>query len=192
MRGMWMPEMLHTARLSLRRLGPHDVAAVHVLFASDGHTIGDGPIRDQAETAEWLARREMRYRTRGLAWYGLWDRDGDFVGSCGVFVGDRCDDEPEIGYEVDVDRRSQGLAREAARAVTEATHEAGHEHLWATIRPSNLASAWIHRSVRVSGESWHADAPVGLENWTYDSSIQPAPRGHPTDASIPQDVRGFR
>ncbi len=143
MRGVWMPEMLHTARLSLRRLGPHDLAAVHALFASDGHTIGDGPIRDQAETAEWLARREMRYRTQGLAWYGLWDRDGDFVGSCGVFVGERCDDEPEIGYEVDVDRRSQGFAREAARAVTEATHEAGHEHLWATIRPSNLASARI-------------------------------------------------
>lgn len=143
MRGMAMPEMLHTARLSLRRLGPHDLAAVHALFASDGHTIGDGPIRDQAETAEWLARREMRYRTQGLAWYGLWDRDGDFVGSCGVFVGERCDDEPEIGYEVDVDRRSQGFAREAARAVTEATHEAGHEHLWATIRPSNLASARI-------------------------------------------------
>jgi len=52
---MAMPEMLHTARLSLRRLGPHDLAAVHALFASDGHTIGDGPIRDQAETAEWLA-----------------------------------------------------------------------------------------------------------------------------------------
>jgi len=116
---------------------PHDLAAVHALFASDGHTIDDGPIRDQAETAEWLARREMRYRTQGLAWYGLRDRDG-------YFVGERCDDEPEIGYEVDVfDRRSQGFAREAARAVTEATHEAGHEHLWATIRPSNLASARI-------------------------------------------------
>jgi len=73
---MAMSEMLHTARLSLRRLGPHDLAAVHALFASDGHTIGDGPIRDQAETAEWLARREIRYRTQGLAWYGLWDRHG--------------------------------------------------------------------------------------------------------------------
>lgn len=140
---MAMPETLHTARLALRRLGPHDLAVVHALFASPGHTIGDGPSRDQAATAQWLARREARYRGLGLAWYGLWDREDRFVGTCGVFVGKRCHDEPEIGYEVDVARRSQGFAREAARTVTEATHTGGNEHIWATIRPTNLTSARI-------------------------------------------------
>jgi hypothetical protein len=27
-------------------------------------------------------------------------------------IGERCDDEPEIGYEVDVERRAQGFVRE--------------------------------------------------------------------------------
>ncbi len=145
MLAMAMPETLHTDQLSLSRLTSHDLDHVHALFASDGHTIGTGPIHDQAKTAAWLERRETCYREQGLVWYGLWDRDRDFVGSCGVFLSDRCDREPEIGYEVELAHRHQGYAREAARAVTEATHEAGHEHLWATIRPSN------HSSTRIVG-----------------------------------------
>jgi len=105
---------------------PGDLAAVHMLFASEGHTIGDGPVRDRADTARWLARRELRDRCLGLAWYGLWDKDRAFVGNCGVFIGDRCGDEPEIGYEVDLALRDQGFAREAAHAVTQTAHEAGH------------------------------------------------------------------
>lgn len=116
---MTMPETLQTARLSLRCLGPGDLAAVHMLFASEGHTIGDDPVRDRADTARWLARRELRNRCLGLAWYGLWDKDRAFVGNGGVFIGDRCGDEPEIGY-------GQGFAREAAHAVTQTAHEAGH------------------------------------------------------------------
>lgn len=144
---MAMPVMLRTERLALRLLGPDDLDSVHALFSSAGHTIGEGPVPDPADTAQWLARREMRYLTQGLAWYGLWAADETFVGSCGVFLGERCGDEPEIGYEVDVAHRAQGWAREAACAVTEATHEAGHEHLWATVRPSNLASVRIVGSI---------------------------------------------
>lgn len=79
-------------------------------------------------------------------------------GNCGVFVGQRCGVEPEIGYEVGLAHRGQGLARESAEAVTRAAHQAGHQHLWATIRPANLASVHIvgsigYRLVRSEGDS---------------------------------------
>lgn len=159
---MVMPETLRTARLMLRSLGPEHVEVVHALFSSDGHTIGDGPVRDQAHTANWLVRRQMRYRTQGLAWYGLW-RKGVFVGSCGVFTGDRCGDEPEIGYEVDVVHRGQGFAREAVHAVTEETHRAGHEQVWATIRPWNRPSAHIVGSAGYEFVRTETDAKGALD-----------------------------
>ncbi|WP_254666498.1 GNAT family N-acetyltransferase [Humibacillus sp. DSM 29435] len=142
-----MPETLQTQRLVLRLLGPGDLDSVHALFSSAGHTIGDGPVSNRESTAQWLARRQMRYATQGLAWYGLWTADRTFVGNCGVFVGTRCGAEPEIGYEINFAYRGQGLAREAAAEVTHLVHEAGHEHLWATIQPSNLVSAHIVRSL---------------------------------------------
>ena len=140
---MAMTETLRTERLTLRLLGPADLDAAHELFSSPGHTIGDGPVRERAETAQWLVRRESYYSERGLAWYGLWTGHEILAGTCGVFLGERCGDDPEIGYEVDVAHRGKGFAHEAAHAVTEEAHSAGHSHLWATIRPGNVVSTHI-------------------------------------------------
>ncbi|MDQ2740665.1 MAG: GNAT family N-acetyltransferase [Actinomycetota bacterium] len=166
-----MPETLWTARLVLRLLGPDDLEAAHALFSSAGHTIGDGPVADRDDTTQWLARRQMRYATQGLAWYGLWNDDPTLVGNCGVFVGRRCGDEPEIGYEIHLAHRGQGLAQEAANAVTQAAHDAGHEHLWATIRPSNLASAHIVASLGYRLIRSHVDGKGPLDY--YLSSATP-------------------
>lgn len=136
---MVMPRALDAERLSLRLLGPVDIKVVHALFASDGHTIGDGPISDPASVLAWLERRRRLHEANGLAWYGLWERDESFVGTCGVFLG-RCGDEPEIGYEIAVPRRGHGYAAEAAGVVTRACHAAGHGSVWATVRPTNHAS----------------------------------------------------
>jgi len=144
---MAMREARRTERLSLRLLDPDDLDVVHSLFSSPGHTIGDGPVCDRAVTLAWLERRQRLHRERGLTWYGLWDRDESFVGSCGVFLGERCGDEPEIGYEIDVPHRRRGYAREAAGIVTQAAHAAGHPHVWATIRPANAASVRIARAI---------------------------------------------
>lgn len=139
-----MSTILHTERLVLRRLGSDDVDAVHELFSSPGHTIGNGPIGERTQTAQWLTRREMRYHEQGVAWYGLWTAGhGILIGTCGAFLGERCGDDPEIGYEVDMTQRGKGLAREAVHAVTEEAHGAGHARLWATIRPGNVASVRI-------------------------------------------------
>jgi RimJ/RimL family protein N-acetyltransferase len=134
-----MPVVLRSKRLSLRLLGAAELDAVHALFSSDGHTIGEGPISDPRLTLEWLQRRSELHEQSGLAWYGAWEGKSNFVGTCGAFHG-RCGDEPEIGYEVAVPCRGRGYAAEAVSAVTHATHSAGHVRLWATIRPTNVAS----------------------------------------------------
>lgn len=139
---MAMPETLQTKRLSLRLLGPTYIDVVHALFSSDGHTIGDGPINDSAVSLAWLQQRSRLHGENGLAWYGLWDRIENFVGTCGAFLG-RCGEEPEIGYEVAVTHRRQGYASEAAAVVTQACHTAGHVRIWATIRPANIGSVRI-------------------------------------------------
>ncbi|MGH3443802.1 MAG: GNAT family N-acetyltransferase [Nocardioidaceae bacterium] len=48
--------------------------------------------------------------------------------------------EPELGYEIAMPRRGSGYAAEAAGLVTRACHSAGHAHIWATIRPTNVTS----------------------------------------------------
>ncbi len=136
---MGMPVVLRSKRLSLRLLGAADLDAVHALFSSGGHTIGDGPISDPQLTLEWLQRRSELHEENGLAWYGAWEHNGSFVGTCGAFRG-RCGDEPEIGYEVAVRCRGRRYAAEAVSAVTSAAHSAGHGRLWAAIRPANVAS----------------------------------------------------
>jgi RimJ/RimL family protein N-acetyltransferase len=112
---------------------------VHALFSSSGHTIGDGPVADPASTLAWLERRRVLHQENGLAWYGLWRYDQDFIGTCGVFLG-RCGDEPELGYEIATSYRGHGFAAEAAELVTDACHAVGHARTWATIRPTNVAS----------------------------------------------------
>lgn len=173
---MAMPETLWTKRLSLRLLDPDDLDVVHSLFSSPGHTIGDGPVGDRAETLGWLERRRRLHRENGLAWYGLRDREKFFVGSCGVFLGDRCGDEPEIGYEIDLPQRRRGYAREAAGVVTQAAHAAGHVHVWATIRPANLASVRIARAIGYHLFKNESDSKAGPSTTTaMQSMARPEP-----------------
>lgn len=170
---MGMPESLMTGRLALRLLGPDDLAAVHPLVSSPGRTVGGGPVHDPAETRAWLERRVQRHREQGLAWYGLWDRGVTFVGSCGTFTADRCGDEPEIGYELDGRHRGRGLAREAARSVTDAAHQAGHERVWATIRPSNGASIRVARSTGYRLVRQGADVSGPLDFYVSSAPLPP-------------------
>ena len=159
-----MPPTLDTDRLALQQLGPEHLDVVHALFSSDGHTIGDGPVRDRAATAAWLTRRQQRFHQAGLAWYGLWEGDETFLGNCGLFTAARCAGEPEIGYEIALAHRRRGFATEAARAVTGAAHAAGHHRLWATVRPSNLASARTLGSIGYTFVRTTADAKGPLEH----------------------------
>ncbi len=163
-----MPPDLVTNRFQLTLLGPVHLVEVHELFSDPhGHTIGDGPSQTSSQTLEWLERRQSRYRDQGLAWYGIWD-DGSFVGSCGAFTGQRCGDDPEIGYETKRALRGHGIALEAAEAVTAAVLDAGHRRLWATIRPHNTASCRIVEQLGYALERDEPDAKGALLYYSRD------------------------
>lgn len=65
---------------------------------------------------------------------------GEFLGYCGLTVGQATYDEPEIAYELAQRTHGHGYATEAARAVVEAAARTGRNRLWATVRVWNTAS----------------------------------------------------
>ncbi|GAA4094812.1 GNAT family N-acetyltransferase [Nonomuraea soli] len=62
---------------------------------------------------------------------------GEFIGYCGLIVGQASFDEPEIAYELARRAHGHGYATEAARAVVEAAARTGRRRLWATVREWN-------------------------------------------------------
>lgn len=65
---------------------------------------------------------------------------GEFIGYCGLIVGQGSFDEPEIAYELARRAHGFGYATEAGRAVVEAAERTGRRRLWATVREWNTAS----------------------------------------------------
>lgn len=137
--------MLRTPRLDLRIFTMDDIDSLHSLFSDPRtHTIGSGPFTDRNQTVSWIKNRQAAFEQFGLAWYAVRVRGREsIIGNCGMLVGRKTWDEPEIGYEIAAAERQQGYAFEAARAVTNQCQDAGIGKVWATVRPSNLASLRI-------------------------------------------------
>ena len=66
--------------------------------------------------------------------------EADFIGYCGLIVGDASDEEPEIAYELARRTHGNGYATEAARTVLVEAARTGRRRLWATVREWNTAS----------------------------------------------------
>lgn len=135
-----MRERLDSARLELAQFRLGDVGALHELFADPlTHTMGAGPFTAIAQTRQWIEKRLVARRERGLCWYALRERvTGRLVGNCGVFPGR--EGVIEIGYLVGAEFRGRGFAGEAAAAVLGEARAAGVGTVWASVRPENLAS----------------------------------------------------
>ena len=90
--------------------------------------------------------------------------DSEFLGYCGLLVGEGSFDEPEIAYELARRAHGHGYATEAARAVVEAAAETGRRRLWATVREWNepsfrvLEKAGFVRSGRVTHDADRGDS----------------------------------
>ncbi|WP_337589505.1 GNAT family N-acetyltransferase [Kribbella capetownensis] len=88
---------------------------------------------------------------------------GEFVGYCGLTVGQGSFDEPEIAYELARRAHGHGYATEAARAVVEAAEATGRRRLWAAVREWNAPSFRVleklgfHRSERVTHDPERGD-----------------------------------
>lgn len=140
-----MKPQLKTARLDLQVFTLTDAASLHRLFSDPlTHTIGAGAFTKMDQTTAWIQKRLDTYRTLGLAWYAVRIRGDDrIVGNCGLLLGRKSQEEPEIGYEIAATERGHGYASEAAAAVVAEGRSAGLARLWATVRPANTPSLRI-------------------------------------------------
>lgn len=66
--------------------------------------------------------------------------DADFIGYCGLIVGQANAAEPEIAYEFARRIHGNGYATEAARIVVAEATATGRSRLWATVREWNTPS----------------------------------------------------
>ncbi len=117
------------------------------------------------EAAQWIARQEERYARDG---YGLWilhDRDGAFVGDCGLTwqTVDGVEDL-EVGYHLLPSHQGQGLATEAAAACRDHARARGIDRLIAIVGVDNMPSRRVAERIglAVERETTYAGLPVLL------------------------------
>ncbi|MDC0771728.1 GNAT family N-acetyltransferase [Streptomyces sp. HD] len=139
-----MPLRLETARLTLRPWTESDVDAHRTLVSERG---------DGTPSIEHNQRMIEDQRTAsaltGIALLAVIRRDvGDFIGYCGLTVGQASVDEPEIAYELFRRVHGQGYATEAASAVLDAAITTGRKRLWSTVRPWNAPSFRVLEKLR--------------------------------------------
>lgn len=164
-----MDDSLQAGDLSLTVLTMRDATELHALFSDpDTHTIGEGPVTQLSETHAWLRRRAQRRFDHGVTWYGVRDAVGTMIGNAGLFIG-RTGAEPEIGFEMR--KRSQGLGHgtAVAAAVVAEGHRAGFSRIWATVRPSNLASLRALDKVGFRAVREEADSKGSLVYLTHNA-----------------------
>ncbi|WP_280465570.1 GNAT family N-acetyltransferase [Nocardia brasiliensis] len=138
------PENLATERLRLRPWLPSDAADYRAVWAErdprSRHRIGADGRPTVEDMRVWLAANPLG-PDPGLGLRPIERRDtGEFIGYCGLIVGQGCFDEPEIAYELAQRAHGHGFATEAARVVVEAAARTGRRRLWATVREWNTAS----------------------------------------------------
>ena len=138
------PAELTTERLHLRRWRPSDAEDHRGLWIERDHRAvrqidADGHPTVE-EMREWLTDNPLGAE-EGLGLLPIELRTtGEFVGYCGLTVGQATFDEPEIAYELAQRAHGHGYATEAARAVVDAAVRTGRQRLWASVRVWNTAS----------------------------------------------------
>jgi RimJ/RimL family protein N-acetyltransferase len=140
-----LAQNLETARLRMRPWKMSDSAAVRELWTErDPRAIrvidADGkPTVDDIRIG--LENQLADTAKNGLALLALERKsDGEFIGYCGLIVGQATAEEPEIAYELFRRFHGQGYATEAARAVLSAALDTGRTRFWSTVRAWNTPS----------------------------------------------------
>ncbi|MFI1914124.1 GNAT family N-acetyltransferase [Nocardia sp. NPDC020380] len=138
------PTNLLTERLRLRTWLPSDAEDHHSLWVERDvralrriDAAGHPTVED---LRGWAVARPLGAEP-GLGLLPIELREsGEFIGYCGLIVGQGSYDEPEIAYELAQRAHGHGYATEAGRAVVEAAARTGRRRLWATVREWNTAS----------------------------------------------------
>ncbi|WP_327043617.1 GNAT family N-acetyltransferase [Microbispora sp. NBC_01189] len=162
-----LPAELVTERLRLRRWVPSDAEDYRGLWLERGPRAVRRIDAEGRPTVEEMRGRLLDNPLMADVGLGLLPielRDtGEFIGYCGLTVGQATFDEPEIAYELARRAHGHGYATEAARAVVEAATRTGRRRLWATVREWNAPSFRVleklgfHRSDRVTEDAERGD-----------------------------------
>lgn len=158
---------LETERLQLRPLCREDLDFVHSVLADPVAMEHYPKCLSRDESAEWIEKQLVRYRENGC---GLWLamlKDQTPVGMIGLVL-QEVDGlkEPEVGYLVHRDFWRQGYAREGALAVRDMAMDLrGHSHVISMIRPSNLPSQGVAKSIGMT--LWKTTRFKGLEHLVF-------------------------
>lgn len=161
-----MASELFTDRLHLRPWRASDAEPHRLLWTERDHRSLRLIDADGRPSVEDLRQRMAAQASdeSGLALYAVERRaEGDFIGYCGLIVGEASTDEPEIAYEFARRVHGSGYATEAARVVVAEVMSTGRRQLWATVREWNapsfrvLEKVGFHHSGRVSPDPVRGD-----------------------------------
>jgi RimJ/RimL family protein N-acetyltransferase len=150
-----MASELLTDRLHLRPWRASDAEPHRQLWTERDHRSPRQIDVNGRPTVEDLRERmaEQSVDTQsGLTLYAVERRaEGDFIGYCGLIVGQASAEEPEIAYEFARRIHGNGYATEAAGIVVAEAAATRRSRLWATVR------AWNTSSFRVLEKSGFRD-----------------------------------
>jgi len=177
---------IETPRLVLRRWREEDVEPFAALNADPEvmRWIGDGSVRDTADTLAFVQRIERQWETEGFGLFALEVREsGEFAGFAGLAVPHFLPavmPAVEAGWRLDRRFWGRGLATEAARAsVAFGFRECGLPELLSLVQAGNTASANVARKLgmAVSRELVSAAAPERTVHVYALSAVEYATRG---------------
>lgn len=133
--------MLHTSRLTLRRLESGDLPALRAILQDPLAMVAYEGVFSDAECVEWLERQQRRYADNGMGLQAVL-RDGEMIGQCGITLQQVEDDEvTEVGYLFRRDTWHRGYAVEAASACRDWAFETlGVPEVYAKVRDTNIPS----------------------------------------------------
>ena len=139
-----MASELLTDRLCLRQWRASDAEPHRQLWTERDHRSPRQIDVDGRPTVEDLRERMAEQSVdaqSGLTLYAVERRaEADFIGYCGLIVGQASTEEPEIAYELARRIHGNGYATEAARIVVAEAAETGRSRLWATVWEWNTSS----------------------------------------------------
>ena len=136
-----MDDVPTSPRLTFRRMHAGDLDAMARLLGDPAVMVHYPRPKTREEAADWIAWSERNYARDGFGLWLLHDRDGVFVGECGL-TWQRVEgvEYLEVGYHLLPEHQGKGLATEAAAACRDFARERGIERLVAIIVPDNHPS----------------------------------------------------
>ena len=141
-----------TDRLRFRRYTRDDADVLFRVFADPYARRFYPRMADPNQVLGWIEWNLENYAAFGFGLWVLEDRDGKFVGDCGLTYQDvEGTKELEIGYHIVEDERGRGYATEAARACL--AYGFGHTNapmICSIVDPENAASSTVAARIHTS------------------------------------------